>query len=124
MNFILNEDDLSLLEPIEPGIYRAIIEDVISTNEDGSPLMSKSGNTMIIWVFRVLDVEKVNNILKMWTVTTKGKNALYLRTLKTLLKGSAGVLQSADVIGAEVNIEVTVSQSNNGDIINNVKRII
>lgn len=124
MKLILNAEDLDALTPLEAGIYDAVIVGVDDTDDIGNPILSKNGNPMVVWTFDVRGVDKVNNVLKMWTVTAQGKNAQYLRTLKTLLGNKGGSINSEELIGREVKIEVSQSISQTGEPMNTVKKIL
>lgn len=97
MKFIVNQSDFVDIAPLPEGVYDAVIIRC-------DALLSQAGNSMLKWVVRLQDSPKE---LPFYTLTEKGKNYAYLRTLKAL--GCVeGEYDTDDFVGRAVRVRLAI----------------
>lgn len=118
----VNLDDYSdFPEPLEPGKYVCILDDV----EDA---VSKQGNQMYVWDWEVIEGEKRGRTARSWTVTEEGKDFSFVQHLKGFgLSGELDDFKLKDLVGrkALLTITRTTSKDDTGEerVFANVKRV-
>lgn len=118
-------DELPKFEPIPPGVYDAIVENV----EFGPS--QNSGNPMLTWQFRITQSPYENRTLFFWTVLNKEFGIRMLKRILTRIAPDISLsnfspkafAESGAVLGLPCRLKIT-TRTYQGERRNNIKDIL